>query len=79
MDSRNIHAERLALISQKSVDQRSKRRYVANIFKVIYPFYNVAEMLKEKNIVAISKCDFYRLSLERGRGLELVNARPKQG
>jgi hypothetical protein len=67
------------LISQKSVDQRSKRWDVANRFKVIYPFYYVVDMLKEKNVVAISKCDFYRLSLERGRGLELVSARPEQG
>jgi hypothetical protein len=57
---------------------------VANRFKVINPFYHVVEMLQKKDIVAISKCDFYRLSLgfvapERGRGLELVSSRPEQG
>ena len=57
---------------------------MANIFKVINPFYHVVDMLKQNNIVAISKCDSYRLSNgfiapERGRGLELVSARPEQG
>ena len=36
-------------------------------------------MLKKQNIVAITKCDFDLAALVRGRGLELVCARPEEG
>jgi hypothetical protein len=51
---------------------------MANRFKGIDPLDNVVEMLKKKNIVAITKCDFYRSLLVRGRGLELISARPEK-
>jgi hypothetical protein len=48
-------------------------------FKVVNPLDDVVEMLKKKNVMAIAKCNFYRTVLVRGRGLELVFARPEKG
>jgi hypothetical protein len=75
---RNVHTERLDLISQECVDQQSKRWDMANRFKAVNPLDDVVEMLKKKNIVAIAKCDFDSTSLVRGRGLEFVCASPEK-
>jgi hypothetical protein len=52
---------------------------MTNRFKRINPLDDVVEMLQKKNIVTIVKCDGYRTALVRGRGLELVCARPEKG
>jgi hypothetical protein len=78
-ERRNGHSEWFDLISQECVYQHSKSWDMTNWFKGINPLDDVIDMLKKQNIVAITKCDFDLAALVRGRGLELVCARPEEG